>query len=183
MRAFIALEIPEEIKKEIGEIQNQLKKLGLQARWVNPKITHLTLAFLGSITPDKIVSINKILKEGAGEINSIHLYLLKLACFPNSTKARVIFIDLGGELEKLNTLATKIRNLLKGKGIWFDKKLSITHITLARIKKIKDLRGLVEKIKIPKKQFIGQEVYLIKSTLTPNGPVYQTLQKASLLRP
>jgi 2'-5' RNA ligase len=54
MRIFIALEIPEKIKKEISKTQNQLKSSGVQARLVKPNNTHLTLVFLGETAPNKV---------------------------------------------------------------------------------------------------------------------------------
>lgn len=180
MRAFIALALPEKIRTEIGKIQQDLKKAGVQARWVKPELSHLTLAFLGSITPDKVQPISKILNEVASQIKPAQLHLLKISCFPSPTRARIIFVDLGGELGKLNALAIKIRKELKKEKIYFDQKPFVSHITLGRIKKQQNLTPLVSKIKIKKGEFIADEVSLTKSTLTETGPIYQQIQCVSL---
>lgn len=180
MRAFIALELPEETKKEINKIQQDLKEAGVQARWIKPKLSHLTLAFLGSITPDKIKPIEKILDKVASQIKPIQLHLLKIDCFPSSSRARIIFVDLGGELGKLNALSLKIRKRLKKEKIYFDKKPFVSHATLGRIKKRQDLTQLIRKIKVKKMKFVASEVSLNKSTLTETGPIYQKLKCVSL---
>lgn len=180
MRAFIALELPEEIKTEISKIQWDLKKAGVQARWVNPEIAHLTLAFLGSITPNKIESIGNILEAAASQIKPVQIHLLKIGCFPSPSKARIIFVELGGELGKLNALAIKIRKQLKKEKIYFDKKPFVNHITLGRIKKRQDLTQLIKKTKIKKVKFVASEVSLTKSILTESGPIYTQLQCVSL---
>jgi len=180
MRAFIALELPEEIKKEINKIQQDLKKAGIQARWVKPEIVHSTLAFLGSITPDKVELISNILDETARQIKPVQLHLLKIGCFPGPAKARVIFVDLGGELGKFNALAIKIRKRLKKEKIYFDKKPHVSHITLGRIKKKQNLTQLTRKIKVKKVKFVACEVSLNKSTLTESGPIYTQIRCASL---
>ena len=204
MRAFIALELPEEIKKEVGKIQLSLKNAGVQARWVKPELSHLTLAFLGSITPNKLELIGNILEAVASQIKPVQLHFLKIGCFPGPTKARVIFIDLGGELGKLNALAMKIRKRLKKEKIWFDEKPFVSHITLARkirlkadlvptsrsrkagfcgvgrIKKRQNLTLLIDKIKVKKEEFIASEVSLTKSTLTESGPIYTQFRCVSL---
>lgn len=175
MRAFIALELPEEIKVEIKNIQQDLDKAGVQARWVKPEIAHLTLAFLGSITPNRVEPISKTLKEVAGKIKSTKLYLSQIGCFPHPTKARIVFIDLGGELEKLNALTTKIRKGLKKEKIWFDKKPFRSHVTLGRIKKRQNLTKIIKEIKIKEIEFIANEISLTKSQLTETGPIYTKL--------
>ncbi len=180
MRAFIALELPEKTKKEISKIQQDLKKAGVQARWIKPKLSHLTLAFLGSITPDKVELIEKILDEVTYQIKPVQLHLLKIGCFPSPTRARIIFVDLGDELGKLNALAIKIRKRLKKEKIYFDKKPFVSHVTLGRIKKQQNLTQLIKKTKIKKVKFVASEVSLTKSTLTESGSIYTQLKCASL---
>lgn len=180
MRAFIALELPEETKTEINKIQRDLKKVGVLARWVKPEISHLTLAFLGSITPNKVEPIGKILDEAGSQVRPINLKLTKIGCFPSPTKARIIFIDLGGEIGKLNALVIKIRKRLKKEKIYFDKKPFVNHVTLGRIRKKQNLTKLVGKSKVKKITFVASKVSLTKSTLTQSGPIYTQLKCVSL---
>ena len=193
MRVFIALEIPDEIrtslrknlvsdeiKKKINKIQRDLKKTGVQAHWVKPELSHLTLAFLGSITPDKVKPISKILDEVARQIKPVQLHLLKIGCFPSPVRTKIIFVELGGELGKLNALAIKIRKRLKKERIWFDEKPFVSHITLGRIRKGQNLTKLIKKIKIKKVKFIASEVSLTQSTLTKSGPIYSKLKSTFL---
>lgn len=181
MRTFIALELPEEIKTEIKNIQKQLERAGVQARWVKPEIAHLTLAFLGSITPNKVEPISELLEEVAREIKPVKLKVHQLGSFPNFSRPRIIFLDLAGELGELNTLAIKIRKRLKKEGIWFDKKPFVSHITLGRIKRRQNLTKIIKEIKIKKVEFIANETTLTKSQLTETGPVYTKLICVSLV--
>jgi len=196
MRAFIALELPEkirtslrenlvsgEIKTEIGKIQRELKIAGVQAKWVKPEIAHLTLAFLGSITPNQVEPIGKILEVSASQIKPISLSLSKIGCFPSLAKAKIIFVSLEGELEKLNDLAKEIRHGLKREKIYFDEKPFVNHITLGRIKKRQNLIRLIEKIKVKRVEFVVSEVSLTKSILTESGPTYKILKSCSLSSP
>jgi len=180
MRTFISLEIPEEIKKEVGKIQNDLKTAGVQARWVKPEITHLTLAFLGETALDKISPLGIILENAAKEISSINLQLEQVSFFPSPVKARIIYLSLSGEIGKLNTLALKIRKKLKKEKIWFDEKQFSNHLTLGRFKRRQNLREIIPKMKIKKIKFIGQTIALKESQLTPQGPIYKTIKEISL---
>lgn len=180
MRTFISLELPIEIKTGIGEIQDQLRKAGVQARWVNSEIVHLTLAFLGSITPDKTEIISNILKETTKEVKPINLKLDKIGCFPGPVRARIIFVNLEGELGKLNDLAKEIRHGLKREKVYFDEKPFVAHITLGRIKKRQNLTNLIRKVKIKRVEFLASKITLIKSILTDSGPIYQKLTGKTL---
>jgi len=180
MRTFIALELPNRIKRDLEGIQKDLIRAGVQARWVKPEISHLTLAFLGSITPDKVEPIGNILDEVARQIKPVQLHFLKIGCFPSPTRARIVFVDLGGELGKLNALAIKIRKRLKKEKIFFDEKPFVSHITLGRIKKRHNLTQLIRKTKIKKVKFVASEVNLTKSTLTESGSIYTKISCASL---
>jgi 2'-5' RNA ligase len=180
MRIFIALALPKEIKTEIERIQKELKKTGVQARWVKPEITHLTLAFLGSISSEKIDSIGKILKKTAGQIKPLRLSLNQISCFPKPSQPRIVLADLKGDLGKLNGLAAEIRKGLKKEKVFFDQKPFKTHITLGRIKKRQNLKEIIKKMKVKKQGFFAEKVILFESTLTQTGPVYHSLKEVSL---
>lgn len=183
MRAFIALELPKEIKTEISKTQKQLKRAGIKAGWVKPEIAHLTLTFLGSITPNKVRSIKKVLDEATGRTRPIRLHLVKVGCFPHPAKPRVVFVGLEGELEKLNTLVKKIEKKLKKEKIWFDKKPFSPHITLGRIKKKRNLTNDLKGVKAKRIEFTAKKITLNKSTLGSSGPTYtrlKTIELASL---
>jgi len=180
MRIFIALELPEKIKKEISKTQNQLKTVGIKARWVKPEITHLTLVFLGEIAPNKVGEIAKILKEASSQISPINLWLEKIDAFPSLAKAKIIYLSLKGEMGKLNALVLKIQKGLKKQKIAFDQKPFVPHLTLGRLKKLQNLTWLLSKIKIPRRHFFTNKLFLIQSTLTSQGPIYKTLKEISL---
>jgi len=180
MRAFIALELPPEIKTAIENYQHRLKKIGVQAKWVKPEQAHLTLAFLGSITPTKEKQTEEILTEIAETEKSIRLKLERFGSFPVPSHPRILFIDLNGELEKLTTLVRKIRQRLKKEKIWFDRKPFVPHLTLGRIKKRQNLTPKTKMVKIEKIEFLAQKISLMKSILTETGPIYTQLKCASL---
>ncbi len=181
MRAFIALELPEEIKDEIKALQDELKKAGVEARWVKPEISHLTLAFLGSIRPNKVELIGQILDEAAAQVKPIKLSFSKINCFPNLNKPRIIFIDLAGETDQLQALALEIRKRLKKQKIWFDEKPFSSHLTLGRIKKRKNLTKILKRITFKRIEFQAKEVALNKSDLGLVGPTYIKLKKVFLV--
>ncbi len=62
MRAFIAIELPENLKKITSEFQDELRKQDfVAANWTSEY--HLTLKFLGDIDELKQKKVEKVLSE------------------------------------------------------------------------------------------------------------------------
>lgn len=176
IRAFIAFDIPEEIKSEILKIQDDLRKAEVEAKWVKPKNIHLTLAFLGSIDDKQVGQVKKILTpSNLFSEKPINLQFAQISAFPNLNRVRVIFIDLSGEIERLSSLVIKIRNELKNKKIWFDEKPFIPHLTLGRFKKPANLSSLIEKISLKKASFEVKRAAFYQSQLVSSGSIYTKL--------
>ena len=61
VRAFLALDPPEEVLREIGRVQERLKRLiHGDVRWVRPDSIHLTLKFFGDIRKESVESISAL---------------------------------------------------------------------------------------------------------------------------
>jgi len=176
MRAFIALELPKEIKKEIAKIQKQLQRAGAKATWVKPEIAHLTFAFLGSVTHNELEIIHKILEEEVKKSSLLKLRLELVNCFPNPERARIIFVELQGDLKELNYLVKQIRKNLKQQKIWLDDKPFAPHVTLGRVRKQANLTHVLKGIKVKKLEFLAREITLNQSTLGRSGPKYTQLK-------
>lgn len=176
MRAFISFELSNQVKKASAEIQNKLQKQGLHAKWVKPENIHLTVAFLGSIDNKQREQVKEILTPINRFIEKpINLQLRNLSAFPNVSRARIVFVNLSGEIETLSALSVKIRSKLIDNKIWFDEKPFVAHLTLGRFKKPQNLTQIVQKIKIKQLTFVVGQVSLNQSLLTSSGPIYTKL--------
>jgi len=79
-RIFIAINLPENIKKEL--VNFQAKWPELPVRWVKPENLHITLAFLGYLSDEELLEIIKITKEVAQRNNSFSISLNKICYGP-----------------------------------------------------------------------------------------------------
>ena len=167
-RCFISIELPEEIKEEIGKIQEQLPEF--TGKFIEKENLHLTLKFLGEIDDEKIEEIKERLgkidfNEFKCEIDSIGIFSENLV--------RIVWIHLNGceEIQK------KIDDVL---GDIFEKeKRFMSHITIARVKSIKDKKKFLEelrKINIEKMIFGIDKFYLMESVLKIKGPEYRVIK-------
>ncbi len=165
MRTFIAIEIPEHIKKEIVKIQDELPVFnGKKTEYEN---LHLTLKFLGEVDEKKIEEIKKRLKKV--KMNSFEAEINNIGVFSD----RIIWIGIRNCDELQKEIDEKLSELFE------KERRFMGHLTIARIKDFKDRKKFSEemkKIKIPEMNFMVENFCLKKSKLTRNGPTYEDIE-------
>ena len=102
MRLFIAIEIPDDIKKEMAEIQRRLKGAGVDASWIRPEGIHLTLKFMGEVPESRAPEIMNSLTNVAGGTGVFRIDVAGVGTFPKSEEcARCLDRRLSGD-EKIS---------------------------------------------------------------------------------
>lgn len=171
MRLFIAFDTDDDAKKELSSIQKELKyaKLNLVKEF------HLTLKFLGEVDEKKATEIKQRLKKVS--FDEFDAQLSGIGVFPSEDYINVVWVGLEPK-DKINELQKRIEDSLEG---LFPKDTRFhSHITLARVKFIEDkkqFKDCLNNIKIEKITFSVERFRLMKSTLTPEGPVYEVLEE------
>lgn len=183
MRAFIGIDLPEDIQKYLKSIQELLKKSRDDVKWIEPGNIHLTLKFLGEITQEQAQEIKTILEDLACKFMSLELQLRELGAFPKLDFARILWVGLDDKTGSLKKIARDLDTSLTKLGIPKEDKTFSAHITLGRIKNHKKdlkLQELLRKNKIQNLSFVFKEITFFKSTLSSSGPVYEALYRISL---
>ena len=182
MRVFIAIEIPEEIQSKIFHLSENIKDSGVvSGNFVEKSNLHLTLKFLGDISEEHLKEIVDSLDKI--QFKKFNAQVGELGFFPNESYVKVIHVDLksrGNEIMDLHRLIEN--NLINAKVIKDDREFS-THITLARVKNIRNKSLFTEKIKklnLKKQEFEVDRFSIIKSELTRQGPVYKKIKEFKL---
>ncbi|MHA1778703.1 MAG: RNA 2',3'-cyclic phosphodiesterase [Candidatus Heimdallarchaeaceae archaeon] len=177
-RIFIAIDFDdEEIKKNIQSVQKELDKTNNALKLVNPEIIHLTLAFLGEQTDERVKEVEKILEEI--DFSPMKLRLQGIGVFPNMNYIRVIYTEVMGDVEILEGIHKSLKTKLKSKSFKLDSKPFKPHVTIARVKNVRNKENL--RLTLNKFQSINigaMEITSIKlkqSFLRPQGPEYTTL--------
>lgn len=179
MRAFIAAEIPEDIKERLAELQASFKAPGLVP--VRPEAMHLTLHFFAEISDGAKDDISR-----AMESSKTTRFTVKAegVSFFTPRQVKVIFASItDGKAELVNLYNTLGKNLERN-GIRLTEERAYTpHLTLFRVRG-SDNRALLELIKNLETaevgSFIVDRIFLIKSVLTSEGPVYTDLHITEL---
>ena len=180
MRTFISIEFPENIKKEIFKSFESLKNSRVAfGNFVKKENIHLTLKFLGNLSEDKIKEVENKLSEI--EFSGFDATTGEIGFFPSEKYIRIIWVDLISN--KIKQLKKIIDDKLHEIGINHDNREFSSHITIARIKKMKNKEEFFKKIKnlkIKKMKFSIESFFLIKSELRKDGPVYKVLKEFRL---
>lgn len=176
MRAFIAIELPDELKKKVSEFQSDLKKSNiLEGSWT--KEYHLTLKFLGDISENKLEEIEKVLAVIASKTKCFELELKGASAFPSEDYVRVLWIGARNGDENARALQKEIDENLANIGFGKEKDYK-NHITLCRVKSVSDKNKLKKSFeqRISFGMFKVSEIKLFKSTLTKSGAVHEVLK-------
>lgn len=188
IRAFIAIELPEEVKQALTRLQGRLKS-GSPApvRWADPKDIHLTLQFLGDIDATIIGQITAAMEAAARGIRAFHIGINGLGVFPGQTRVRVVWVGLKGDLEILGQLQKRIESTLVPLGFAPEARAFTPHLTLGRVR---------DQARPDERQSLGQvvagtkcdidcgievgSVHLFRSQLRPTGPIYNRIGSIEL---
>jgi RNA 2',3'-cyclic 3'-phosphodiesterase len=182
VRLFVALEIPAAVRDNLAAQIKELRDLSVQVadkrtRWVRPENLHVTLKFIGEVSPAKLEGIRGALSTIRSN-EPVELNFRGLGFFPNENHARVLWAGVNASAN-LPALAGDIDGALETQGITRERRAFTPHLTLARI----EPPGLHEKLRATIQKsgerefgsFQTREFHLIESKLKPSGAEYTTL--------
>jgi len=183
IRCFIALELPSPVQKHLAQIISRLKEAKADIKWVEPKNTHLTLKFLGEISPEQVQSSRKVLLDQNGKHPPIHCRTGQIGVFPGWNRPQVIWLGLIDGVQRISDLRLLMENVLAECGFARDPKKFKPHLTLGRVRSPNNMDKLAEKmnaLSLEEMEFICGELTLFKSILTPKGSIYHSLESIKL---
>ena len=180
VRLFIALLLPDNIKGKLGDLINDLSSRTHSIRWVAAHNIHLTLKFIGERPEKDIEPIANVVEGAVHGRSKIKVHIKDCGGFPNLSRPRVIWVGLEGT-EPAAEISGLINKKLVPMGIEAEKRKFSPHLTIGRLKKsarppLPELSGYLENLDFDAGSVILDKVALVKSTLTPNGPIYENLK-------
>ena len=187
IRAFIAIELPEETKKRLTELETRLQAKKYPAKWVLPGNMHLTLKFLGDIGPDSIPNIREVMEEAALYTAPFKLGVSGAGVFPNMRRIQIIWAGINGDLTNLAELQKKLDAGLEKLGFAPESRPFTAHLTLARMRDEaspaeRETAGkIIDATQFDASEFQVDAINLIKSELKREGPVYTRVLSVPLL--
>lgn len=185
-RTFIAVSIPEQVARFIQNVQNRLRSSLPEIRWVAVKNIHLTLKFLGEIDPGQNEGIVAQMEEAALCAPPFSLSVKGVGVFPNHRQARVLWVGLAGDMDRLASIHAGLEKGLESVGFPRDRRSFSPHLTIGRSRRQihpesieKALRTMGED---DHETFMVERIGLYKSVLKPTGAEYTLLHASKLCK-
>ena len=184
IRAFLAIEPPEDILEKVSHLQEKLKReINGRISWTKTQGQHLTLKFFGDISGEDVRNISSAVPKRTATEAPLNLKIEKLGVFPDARRPRVIWCGMAGDVERLSVLQKKLDDDFAAIGFPPEDRPFKAHLTLARIKDPRELTGMNESLKKHNEfatgDFTASELILFQSNLSPQGAVYTKLETFS----
>ena len=183
MRTFIAIEPPDDLRTALGDFYRGVAEHFPGVRWTDPGNIHLTLRFLGEIDPADLDPLSRALEEAVDPAAPFELVSSRVGFFGSRRSPRVVWLGLE-EQPQLKDLARALENSLQQAGFGRADKSFRGHLTLARIRRPlrspPDWEIINQSLTATWPDWKVTEVHIIKSTLTPQGPIYDILRSCKL---
>ncbi len=184
MRCFLALETPADAKKLLAGVQERLRRADADVAWVAEENLHLSLKFLGELTAEQIGRLTDRLRAEAARRPGMTLGYAGLGVFPERGLPRVVWAGATGDLEALAGLAAAAERAAEAVGVPRERRPFVAHLTLGRVRSARRIPQLQAALEEQRQGGWGggpvRECVLYRSTLTPQGPVYEGLERFPL---
>ena len=176
MRLFACVWIPDNLREKIKNLQQEMIKLPIKAKFVETNNLHLTVTFLGEVNESKIDWLKSQLDLSVEDMNKFEVKLEGLKIIPNENYIKVLGIQVVSE--EMPELIKKVAKYIGGDYH------EATKLTLCRVKNVMDKKMIKEFIEKNRNMKMGEfevkSVALVKSTLTRRGPIYEAIHESFL---
>lgn len=187
IRTFIGIHLPEWIQQKLGETISRINTPPLGAvRWVPAHNIHLTLKFLGDVSPANLNTLVGVLRAEAARHKEFEVEIEDLGAFPSIQRPRVIWIGVKAPpilLRLQHGIESETRKL----GYPTEDRPFSPHLTLGRVSSHAspfDVQQIARRMEGTQVGLLGNvsvdSITIFRSDLNPGGSVYSVIQTASL---
>ncbi|MGC8730473.1 MAG: RNA 2',3'-cyclic phosphodiesterase [Candidatus Micrarchaeia archaeon] len=170
MRCFICIDIPNDIKEKLAKAASRIEG---SVSIVNKEMMHITLAFLGNITEEEEKKAEQAIIGLS--VKPFYISVHGIKAFEAGSR-QIVFAGIEEGSKELAELSNEIRSRLDEKGIGYDKKAFVSHITLARVYGKYSITDANEDFG----RFLCNEIKIKKSVLSNKGATHYDLFLARL---
>jgi len=186
IRAFIAIDIPDDVQAAISEAQARLKRVpaGVKVSWTGIDNLHITLQFLGSVAETVVDGIKSAIQTVTAKNQTFELSVRGVGAFPNEHRPRVLWVGCDDTHGRLKALAQAVHGVTRPLGFETEHREFSAHLTLGRIKYPRPDVALTSALDSLKDSTFGtlrvEAIHLVESQLHPNGSIYTKLSSHRL---
>jgi len=180
IRSFIAFDIGEaSVIRELSNVQSMLAETGADLRLVKPENIHVTLRFLGNISPRLVDEIHVEMEKV--DFGPFGIEIKGVGVFPNPRRIRVVWAGIRRGADELKGIFDQLEPRIRRLGFRPDSKGFSPHLTIARVRTGRNKSELVRRLEQLEEYEFGlvnaECLRLKRSVLRPQGPIYSVLRE------
>ena len=191
MRMFVAIEPPVDAVEHLDDFLAARREAAPQVRWSSPPRWHLTLAFMGGAPDRAVEDVIDAVGAVAARTTPIGLAVTGGGCFPDVTRAKVLWAGVSGAdggtaggLEDLGRLARGVRSACAVAGAAPEGGAFVPHLTLGRFLRAQDATRWVRVLSTyAGPPWVASDVTVVASHLPRErgpGPRHEVLSRMPL---
>ena len=161
----------------------ELRASGAPLKLVKLEQVHLTLKFLGDTEEALVPKLVDAMRRSVAGVAPFTVRIVGTGAFPNLRRMRVLWVGMEGG-QPLVDIARRLEAETEPLGYPREGRDFSPHVTLARVKGGGNLDRARQVLEAHAKDAYGEfaidRVRLKKSVLTPQGPIYSTVEEVPL---
>jgi 2'-5' RNA ligase len=181
LRCFIAIDIPDPIREEIGAFIHTLKKYDADVKWVPPENLHLTLKFLGSTSETLLPGLLDSLSAVVVPYKPFCIRIEDTGFFPGRKNPRICWIGMEENTGMLKSIHADVENAAKRLGFSSEDREFNPHLTIGRVRSRRGMIAVMNELADCKGRVFGsvmvERIKIMKSELKPKGAEYTCLHE------
>jgi len=179
MRLFAAIDVPESVRSELGELSACFRRHGADIKWTQPHQFHLTIKFLEEVPDGALEGLQRALSEAASGIKPFLVRLAAIGGFPDLRKPKILWVGADQGRDRMEELFKNIEEALEKEGFERESRPFHAHLTLGRVRGTGGLDPLIGEIKwrnfVSAHRFETDRLMLYRSTLGPGEAVHEVI--------
>lgn len=184
MRLFVAVDLPDELKRKVHESLAPLREQGFPVRWIEADTYHLTLKFLGEVRPEDRDSHGEVLRRVASGYRSVQVSLHEPGAFPSLRRPSVLWVGVDAT-PQLRALKHDLEHGFASLGIDRETRAFRPHVTVGRARddanagEFRELEATARSLDADV-SFTTERLQLMRSHLNPDGAAYSVEESVTL---
>ncbi len=178
LRCFIAVRIPDAVRRAISAAMDALKKSGADVKWVRDENIHITLKFLGSTEESIVEEIRESLLGRVALHRPFSVRIAGTGYFPAGRRPRVLWTGIE-DGERLLSLRRDVEEAMAALGYPEEGRPFSPHLTIGRVRSDKRMAEMLKRLDDFRETNFGEMevsgITLMKSELRPDGARYSSL--------
>lgn len=184
MRLFIAVNLPQDVRRALWDAVAPLRERRFPVRWVQPEGLHVTLKFLGEVARERESALRDAIARAVGDMRQFPLGLSGFGAFPTLERPRVVWAGCE-PAPPLELVQHALEREMQELGFPLEGRPFRPHITIGRVRrdaKRRALAGFADAVAplVHEAAVTVTSVDLMESRLSPAGATYTCRQTVDL---